>query len=267
MTGRIEFVAVNYRGSASVGPFLDSLDAQTCGDWSAVVVDNSCDRAEVNRLRTLARGRGRVKVVVALDNLGYFGGANWHLRQQAHRPEWTVVCNVDLELATDFVANVLAGDLGQHVTAPAITALPSGVQQNPFMRSRPTVSAMLRRAAVYALPPVARLYATLATMNGRRRAGAPPGDPCDIYAPHGSIIAVHRRFFESGGTLEHPVFLYNEELTVAEQVRNLDATIRFDPAVQVTHREHQATGLARLSRTLRLQAAASRYGYRLIRGR
>lgn len=264
----VAFVAVNYHGAASVPALLDALRAQTEGAWSLTVVDNSEEPAEVRRLRATLDADARAGVVAAPANLGYFGGAAWWWDRTDTGPaEWTVVCNVDVEPDVDFVERLVAGDRGQHVTAPAVTAEPGGRAQNPYLAQRPSAAAMLGRALVYRTSLSARLYTHAARLKARARRPAPPGPAREVYAAHGSILPIHRRYFEAGGDLSHRPFLFGEEVTVAERVRRLGGTIRFDPAVRVVHREHQATGAASRARMLRLQREATVDGYRLVRGR
>src|SRR5262249_2176510 len=66
--------------------------------------------------------------------------------------------------------------------------------------------------------------------------------PVPIYAPHGSFIAFRRTYFERGGSLNHPVFLFGEEIFVAETARRLGLTISYDRRLEVIHREHKSTG-------------------------
>lgn len=262
----VHFIAVNYYGARAVACFLASLRAQSCEEWSLTIVDNSEDPAEVDRLQALADADHRIQIAAAPRNLGYFGGAHWCCAKgSAPIPEWTIVCNVDLELAKDFVRELVDSDQGQYVTAPAILAEPGGRQQNPFMRNRPSVGVMFVRALVFRWWPVARMYGRVSSALARTRRGGPVGPAHEIYAAHGSILPIHRRFFEAGGTLAHPVFLFNEELTIAEFVKRIGGAVRFEPRVRVVHREHQSTGRARPPRILRMQRDAAWYGYQLIR--
>ena len=49
-----------------------------------------------------------------------------------------------------------------------------------------------------------------------------------------------RRYFEAGGTLRHPAFLYGEELFVAETARALNLAVHHEPAL-VVHHLHQVS--------------------------
>ena len=64
-----------------------------------------------------------------------------------------------------------------------------------------------------------------------------------IYAPHGACMVFSRLYFDAGGSLDYPCFLYGEEFYVAETARQLGLAIRVDPSLRITHHEHSTTGL------------------------
>jgi GT2 family glycosyltransferase len=271
----VHFIAVSFHGSATLCGYLESLLAQDCDAWRMTVIDNSEDPGELKALQRISSNSSRVRIRRAPSNLGYFAGANWHVRTSGQEiPSWTVVSNVDVRLdSTNFVRQLLEGDHGEAVAAPSVTAIPTGRPQNPYMATRPTVAAMRFRRVVLAHPATAQAYilGTQAVQRLRLRGTHSRNDRTDsritpIYAPHGSIIAFHRRYFDAGGTLAHPTFLFNEELTVAETCRRLGLKIIYNPTLWVSHHEHQATRVWRNIRMLRAQSEAATYGYRLIAG-
>jgi hypothetical protein len=62
--------------------------------------------------------------------------------------------------------------------------------------------------------------------------------PEEIYAPHGSFIALNRKYFESGGDLNYGAFLTGEEIFIAETARRLGLVIVYDSRLRVIHHEH-----------------------------
>jgi GT2 family glycosyltransferase len=69
------------------------------------------------------------------------------------------------------------------------------------------------------------------------RAGSTP-----IYASHGSCMVFSRRYFASGGSIEYPVFLFGEEIFVAETARQLGLSVVHCPQLWVFDKEHASTG-------------------------
>jgi GT2 family glycosyltransferase len=267
--GKVHFIVVNYHGSSTLPAYLESLLAQDCSSWHMTVVDNSENLRETQRLSYFASVSESVRIIAAPRNLGYFGAANWLMSQlDAELAEWTVVSNMDVRLRdSTFVGDLLDFDGGAPVLAPSIVSMPGGRPQNPYLVTRPSVRAMRRRKLMLSNPVIGQA-AGLADEAKRRLWQR--DDTCadarsrPVYAPHGSVIAFHRRYFAEGGDLEHPVFLFNEEITVAEKCRRLGFTVMFEPSLRLIHDKHQATGIWRSGRLLRAQAEAAEYGYRLI---
>src|SRR5882762_7093902 len=80
-----------------------------------------------------------------------------------------------------------------------------------------------------------------------------------IYAAHGSFFIFSRRYFEAGGFLDGNLFLYGEEISVAEICRSLRLPVVYEPSLCVLHNEHQSTG-KRISRfSYECQKNALRY--------
>lgn len=163
---------------------------------------------------------------------------------------WTVVCNTDVRFDADAWHALVAASLDPEavwVIAPDIR-LPDGRPQNPFLRRR------YSRARAYAYvwitwsPLLLGLMANTSSLRrrvrtSRKRASASAqAAEAPVYAPHGSAMIVSRGYFDQGGALAYPGFLYGEEIHVAEQVRALGGQVRFVPAVRVLHDEHGVIG-------------------------
>lgn len=261
----VHFIAVNYRSADAFRRFADSLTAQGAGNWRLTVADNSVDAAETGRLRAVAETDERIDVWPMVGNIGYFGAAEHVRTRYPDRPLWTVVSNVDIRLDPSFVTTILRAKADTPVIAPAITAMPSGRPQNPYMRSRPSTRAMLARRLAFSTRLSTAAYTVAGLAKARLRARPEESRPVPLYAPHGAIIAFHRAYFAAGGSLYHPIWLFAEELTVAEQCRRRGLAVRYEPALRVLHDEHQSTGrLLRARPIWQAQRDAARYGYRLI---
>lgn len=259
----LQLVSVNYFTSDAITHFVESLTSQQSSAWQLSIVDNSQSEDEAARLRELAAGDPRITVAVAPSNLGYFGAAQWWLENQSLTADWLAVCNADVTLPDlDFVERLAAIEPAL-VVAPSITASPSHHQQNPFMTVRPTLRRMLLRRVALSSRVSAWLAKNIAAWKKAFRSARPNLPSQDIYAPHGSFILFSRRFFDEGGSLHHPLFLFGEELTVAETVWRLGSAVRYEPGLRVVHNEHQATGRVS-ARVYKAQREAALYSYKLI---
>jgi len=93
----------------------------------------------------------------------------------------------------------------------------------------------------------------------RKPPAAVAAPPEKIYAPHGSFIALHRSYFERGGSLEYGAFLFGEEIFIAETARRLGLTVLYEPSVRIEHTERStAAGLWNRDAS-RFRKQASRY--------
>jgi len=258
------FIVVNYFGSESIAPLVDSLVRQTSRDWSVTIVDNSVSTAERSRLASLTVDDTRFAVWNPGQNLGYFGGALWAMKRDNRSFGWLVVCNADVELGNErFVADLQGRENRDQVIAPRVQALPSGRDQNPYMLARPKRRSVLRWRLVLAHYWTARLAYAFA----RNRRNGAPQTARRIYAAHGSFIIFGSGYFTRGGSLLHPTFLFNEEISVAETCRRQGTPVCYSPGLSVMHSEHQATGNYRSKEVWRMQRDASNYAYDLLYGK
>jgi len=270
------FVAVSYRSSESILSMARSMRR-----WSAdqsvgiVIVDNMPITSEVERVRSAVQGLCNAELLESSENRGYFGAAQFaldhYLANGRQLPNWVVVCNHDVVIDDrEFFAKLLREDSAAvGVIAPRIQNSPSNLDQNPFMRVRPgrlrwaqlrfvgsnyAVAIfwdwLWRRKSAFKSWFEAQRTKPTTRENAKRES---------IYAPHGSLIIFSRRFFEAGGYLDKNLFLYGEEISVAEICRSLSLPVIYEPALRVIHNEHQSTGKALSRFTYECQRKAIQY--------
>lgn len=249
-------ICVNYKNENETIRFVKNVLSQRGAEKIKVlVVDNSmCPPADC--LTDLFNLHKQVILLSPRKNLGYFGGSALGLRHYVERftlPEWIVVSNTDIELLQgDFFAILHA----EHsisppaIVAPAIYSSLTNREQNPFLRRRPSSARMHFYSWIFRFSPFLNAYERLSNLKWHTRkmintkstnASIKEGRPFSIYAPHGSFLIFHRKYFEEGGTLDHGVFLFGEEIFVAETARRLGLEIIYDPKLKVLHREHSTT--------------------------
>jgi GT2 family glycosyltransferase len=278
-------ICINYHNEEETIGFVRGVLRQE-GDQAqtVIVVDNSVPPKTDNPLRRALDSDARISIMYPGRNLGYFGGAAWALRKYASRlglPEWIIVSNTDICLVQpDFLAHLreFHSAAPHAIVAPAIYSELSKRDLNPYMRTRPTRSRMKRLKLLFRYLPVASTYHILAFAkafllknyrNLRSATVARAGSvvnanqktllPQQIYAPHGSFVVFSRRYFESGGTLDHGVFLCGEEFFIAETARRLGLQVIYDPRLAVIHKEHATLGRYTSRRLLKFQREATHY--------
>lgn len=280
----LHLVAVNYRSAGDVPPLVASLARQDCPDWTLTLVDNSEDPDESARLTALVDGQAGCSVLAAPRNLGYLNALPFaaDAMPDLQESDWLGLCNVDLTIeSTDFVRRLVGGQgaAGAQDTgalAPAVVSDRTGLDQNPHLRSRPGLVALIKWRVMFASVDVARVTVWLIGKVGSlfARGDAPPRPPArsgpaaveQIYAPHGSILLFSPAYRRAGGALGHPVFLFGEEITVAEECREHGLAVHYDPSFRVIHREHASTGLWRSRTIIGYQKQSADYIVRRLTG-
>ena len=268
MTARddVLLICVNYRKPAETQHFVaTALEQKLSSSLRLVVVDNSPKPES-------GPNDPRVKTIATGENLGYFGGAAAaladHLKSHP-MPEWVVVSNPDVFFPDRDVLQRLCDahrDDEPAVIAPSMRTVDTSVEQNPYMRVRPSRFRMHVYRWIFSAYPIDAAYQGLSWIKHRtlesvskERPPSPPASAEKIYAPQGAFIAFHRSYFERGGTLDHGAFLFGEEIFVAETARRLGLTVLYEPAVAVEHTERStAAGLFNRD-TSRYRRQASRY--------
>ena len=163
---------------------------------------------------------------------GLFRGRTGWSRSRLPASMWTVVSNMDICAPGPDVCQPVARLRRIGTRARAVhSESAQWPTQNPYLARRPSVRSMRRRRLMLANPVVAQIANVAGALKARLRPRERPPDQCrqPVYAPHGSMIVFHRRYFVEGGSLAHPVFLFNEEINVAEQCRRLRLPVLFEP--------------------------------------
>ncbi|MFC6337427.1 glycosyltransferase [Pseudomonas sp. CCM 7891] len=195
------------------------------------------------------------------DNVGYFPAFNKALASQPHGVEgydFVVVCNVDLVVAEDFFATLLAHPVGGDVglVAPGIFSDRDGRDLNPKMMRRPKVRKINFMRLVCSNVVLFRWYLKLARLRERARSRAQQRNrglsatttvrPPPMYGAHGSFMVFTQRYFAKGADVDYPRFLFGEEVFVAEQLRRHGLSIEHVPGVRVFDKEHASTSQVKL---------------------
>lgn len=270
---RVELLVISYFGSADLPRVVDDLLSQDHENWQLTVVDNSESEEEVALLQDIARRDGRVRIILPPANLGYFGGADFALRAiSSAEAAAVIVSNVDLGIPQQStlrdILRVASEVDSAMVLAPAILSERDGRDQNPLLTVRPSVREQATRRRRMASPALAQLTILGAQLQraARVRATRSVAPRSSVYAAHGSFMIFLPSYFSAGGDFSHPIFLFGEELTVAERVRGMGGTIVYVPEIVIRHVEHGQMGVMRSRRVLREMVTAARYGHELIAG-
>jgi GT2 family glycosyltransferase len=269
-------ITVNYKSAESVLAFVARLEhTKAFSEIEVMVVDNSPGEEELSKIRPAARKYANAELIKSSTNRGYFGAArlgfDYYLEQGKGLPDWVIVCNPDVQIEDEeFFSKLFCQDPEREgVIAPRIQALPGRADQNPFMRKRPGPLRWFQLRFISSSYAVAapwdwlwRRKAEFRSWLAERRRGPLPDGKAkreSIYAAHGSFFIFSRRYFEAGGFLDGNLFLYGEEISVAEICRSLGLPVVYEPSLCVLHNEHQSTGKVLSRFTYECQKKAMQY--------
>jgi len=269
-------IAVHYGAPQPTLELLRCLSQMKhLSDFHILIVNNGVAAYSGAELREAVPWLPSAELFEPTRNLGYFGAAraslDHFLAGNEMLPDWVVVCNHDVLIQDqDFFSKLFSQDpMAAGVIAPRIQTLPGRVDQNPFMRRRP---GWLRWAGLrlsfssYGVAAVcdwlSRQKRAASSYWFARRAHSSPMSSSSresIYAPHGAFFIFSRRYFEAGGYLDSNLFLYGEEISVAEICRSLRLPVVYEPSLCVLHNEHHSTGHGISRFTYECQRDALRY--------
>ncbi len=283
MNQKFLIICINYFNDQETVDFVNKLLLQE-GDINLeiIVVDNSISINKNESIRKQIDRSNSVATYIPEKNLGYFGGAFWaynrYLKEKSI-PDWVIVCNTDIDIEDKNFFDKMAlynmmKNLG--VIAPSIISTKTGLYQNPFLLKRPSILQMYSynkflehyyTAVIYILIGIIKkkfkgfLNKLKSKLKSKKKIYS---DVIDIYAPHGSFIIFNRRYFENGGTLQHGVFLFGEEIFVAETVCKIGLKVMYIPTLCIIHNEHSTTGVFKSYKMVKYAKEAAQYCCSLI---
>lgn len=207
--------------------------------------------ASINRAAEKAGDRVSVDTFVANntkeDNPGYFGAVKKLMQEvDVSGYDYAIVSNVDLTMAENFFEQLAAYDCPEDTgwIAPRIWSQLEGRDRNPARTERPSRRKMQILKSFYQYPLLDTIYHRTVyrrkKYNGQAAAGT-------IYAGHGSLIILTKQYLQKCGKIDYPMFLFCEELFLAENCRQKGLTVRYEPSIQVYDKEHVSIGKMRHS--------------------
>ena len=175
------------------------------------------------------------------DNPGYFGAIKRLMQQvDVNNYDYSIISNVDLMLEEDFFQKladyICSEDTGW--IAPQIWSNLEERDRNPKVLNRYSLKKLQILRTFYQFPILDTLY----TSTFYKKKKYESHQAGQIYAGHGSFIILTRRFFELCDKIDYPVFLFCEEIYLAEMCRKAGLKVLYEPSLIVKDTEHASTG-------------------------
>ena len=190
------------------------------------------------------------------DNPGYLPAALKTVYSEDYASyDYIIISNVDVTLDETFFTALrdLKADADTVWIAPFIWSPSEQRDVNPKIQERYTKKRLRLLRLLFACPPLYYLYTrTLYKIKYSR------SEECgvrsenyklkNIYAGHGSFMIFRPEIFQQEPSLDYPVFLFCEEIYMAEMAQHIGKKVTHCPSVKVWDCEHASTGLMGLWR-------------------
>ncbi len=231
---------------ASVGKALEAAADPTISVKIHVADNSTSPRNEALGRRTLA--------TTHYDNPGYLPAALKTVYSEDYASyDYIIISNVDVTLDETFFTALrdLKPDPDTVWIAPFIWSPSENRDVNPKNLERYSKKRLQLLRLLFACPPLYYLYTRTLyrkKVNQSRKEECGMWNERTIYSGHGSFMIFRPELFQQEPPLNYPVFLFCEEIFMAEMVRRIGKKAVHCPAVKVWDCEHASTGLMGLWR-------------------
>lgn len=239
---KVIIFCVNYNSDKELEKYLISLERAIENadvELTVVVSDNSLSYKEIERKYSFELYHFKTE-----KNLGYFGGAIFGIKRCGKNIDiydYSVISNVDLEVDKNFFKELSAfcADDKTGCIAPKIYSVGEHRDRNPKVLERYGVRKLQLLRLMYKYPFLNYIYT--AVFFKRRRERIKNCQQDIIYAAHGSFMLFTKKFSSFLSNMEYPVFLFGEELYIAEHLRKRGLKTIYLPNVVVIDKDHAST--------------------------
>jgi GT2 family glycosyltransferase len=252
----ILIIGVIYNTYPETIRYLDSIAPMASGKLVLILVDNSDKEKPADFLGNIRR-YPFVHYFETGKNLGYFGGAReglkYYFGEHSTYPGWILVTNVDIVFTQVFFdqLNKIGDQENLGVVAPSIISKKWNIDYNPEILVRYSKRRLQFYLFIYSNFLIHNLFLIGAYLK-KRIIGLRMGEkdisanPIQagrkIYAPHGSCLVFHSNYFNRGGALDLPNFLFGEEILIGETALKSGLDIVYHPEMVILDYEHASTG-------------------------
>lgn len=239
---KVIIFCVNYNSYKELQAYIDSLEHSVCNEnlkLTVVVSDNSEKIKKIKNdysfeLINLKTG----------NNLGYFGGITYGIQNCGKSIEdydYSIISNVDVKISEDFFSHLLSIKVSDTVgcIAPKIFSVGENRDRNPGVLKRYSAKKLKALRLMYKYPVMYYIYVFL--FYGKRRKRIEEKAQETMYAAHGSFMIFTKRFTDFLQHMEYPVFLFGEEIYIAENLRKRGLKTIYETDLVIIDEDHTST--------------------------
>jgi len=239
---KIGIYCVNYHSYDSLNDYLISIEkaaetAYNTADVFVYVVDNTIPTEKIE----YCPNNFSLQVFSTGNNLGYFGAVRYAMQQVSPSEfDYIIISNVDVLMTEDTIIELSRTVIDPTIgwIAPALYSDKYEFDWNPQAITRyPEIK--LRTMSLFFKFPFL-LFLKQKLLHQYKRSQYLSGGK--IYAAHGSFIILTRYFFNKCGIIHYPIFLYYEEIYLAEECRKHQLDVVYMPQIHVRDIGKVSTG-------------------------
>lgn len=237
----ILIVAISYNSNDALSKYLKSIEVamEDNSDIQLKVIIG--DHSESNPFCLSNQYRMFDCKVIRQENIGYLGGISKLLtKEDVLNYDYVIISNVDIEIDKNFFTKLINKKYDCNIAwiAPTIWSISEQRNRNPFIVNRFSLYKLLIIRCLYKFHFLHKLYTM--TLYKRKRYRSNIAEY--IYAGHGAFIILTKSFFQKIGCIDYPMFLYGEELYLAELIRNSSLKVYYDSDIRIRTMDHISTG-------------------------
>lgn len=237
-----------YHNDREVINYAKQIECQTCCDRLVLLITAN----EADDYNELLRCKEKLKIEChvynAGVNLGYLNGCLYGVKQYGilNDCDKVVISNTDLLFKDEKAFSKILIDLEDDdvwCLGPSIQLM-TGRYQNPFLVKRPRSTKVYAWMKIQGNALMLRFYTWMSKLKNNRVKFDGKGSSGYVYSVHGSFFAINKKCVLELMKVSNHVFMYGEELLVAEIVMKNAGKIFYDGDIHIVHNENSTTGLA-----------------------
>lgn len=242
MNQTILIVCVNYNSYVELEKYLESIEKSARESKRVIVEVVVADNSTIVRDFDTDRYKYINVKIQKLDNIGYLVGAQLIINNISNilDYDYVAISNVDIIMKENFFVELSNCKIEKDVAwiAPQIYSSDENRDRNPKVLSRYPKKKLQFLYYMYRYPFLFYAYTLTAY---KRKKLLPKYPTMNIYAGHGSFMLLTRSFFESYKEIHYPIFLFGEELFLAEEILKASKKVRYVPSLVIYDNEHVST--------------------------
>lgn len=244
---KIAIYCINYNSYDELHSFLMSVDhaalrTKDSASLDVFIADNT--KTEYRKdIEQTGLNNVSVKIFNYNDNPGYFGAAQRMMHStEAASYDYAIISNVDLTLKDDALQALIQTKENKNVgwIAPSLFSAQLNRDRNPELMQRYSARKLKLIRLMFRYPLLEIIYRR--TLYKRKKINHTDNQPTHIYAGHGSLIILTKQYFKLCGIPNYPIFLFCEEIYLAEICRLNNLHVIYRPDIHIYDKEHVSIG-------------------------